>query len=348
MKDDLFQKNTNENSILFKSNPQDIEFFNDLIEESYADHTLENTFCVFKSFNKIYYLIYANEKNSIISYDIVNNKIINIIKKAHENYITNIRYYLDSINNRDLMISISADDNNLKLWNFLNFDCLVNLTEINKKGCLFSACLLNYNNDIYIVATNSNFKAEPIKVYDLTGQKIKIIKNYKDSVYYIDIYYDNNLSKIYLLTGNQGFVASYDYIKDEFYYIYRDNYNNECHDSIIIHDNNKIVKLIESSKDGIIRIYDFHSAKYLKKIRVSHLYLVSMCLWNIDYIFVACGDKIIKLVEINSGKTVKKLEGHTNSVTTIKKIFHPIYGECLISQGYGNNQIKLWINKSHL
>ena len=41
MKDDLFQNNTNGNNILFESNPQDIEFFNDLIEESYADHTLE-------------------------------------------------------------------------------------------------------------------------------------------------------------------------------------------------------------------------------------------------------------------------------------------------------------------
>ena len=135
MENDLsFHNIINEKNILFNSNPKDIEFSNDLIEDSYSDYTLDNTFCVFKSFNKIYYLIYANEKNSIISYDIVNNKIINIIKKAHENYITNIRYYLDSINNRDLMISISADDNNLKLWNILNFDCLVNLTEINKKG----------------------------------------------------------------------------------------------------------------------------------------------------------------------------------------------------------------------
>ena len=347
MKDELFQNNTNGNNILFKSNPQDIEFFNDLIEESYADHTLENTFCVFKSFNKIYYLIYANEKNTIIAYDIIHNKKINQIIKAHENYITNIRYYLDSLNQRDLVISISADDNTVKLWNILNFECMLNLNQVNKKGCLYSACLLNYKNNIYIITSNSNLKAEPIKIYDLTGKHIKTIKNNKDSVYFIDIYYDINLSKIYLLIGSQGYVGSYDYIKDEFYHIYRDN-NNECHDSIIIHDKNEIVKLIESSKDGKIRIYNFNTGEFLKKIRVSKLYLVSICLWNKDYIFAACGDKFIKLVEINNGDIIKKLDGHQNSVTTIKKIIHPIYGECLISQGYENDRIKLWINKNQI
>ena len=28
-------------------------------------------------------------------------------------------------------------------------------------------------------------------------------------------------------------------------------------------------------------------------------------------------------------------------IITIKKIIHPIYGECLLSQGLRNNQIKL-------
>ena len=337
----------NQNEVLFDSNPQDIEFINNLVEDSYSDHTLDNTFCVFKSINNIFYLIYSNDKNSIIVYDIIYNKKINELKKAHENYITNFRYYYDNINKRDLMISVSADDNNIKLWDIRNFDCLINIQEANKKGCLFSACFLVYNNQINIVSSNSTFNAEPIKIFDLKGNKIKIIKNNKDSVYFIDVFYDNNLSKIYLLIGSQGYVASYDYIENKFYNVYRDN-NNECHDCIIIHDKNKdgIIKLIESSKDGIIRIFDFNSGENLKKIKASHLYLVSMCLWNENYLFVGCGDKNIKLIEINKGKTIKKLDGHENSVTTLKKIKHPNYGDCLISQGYENNQIKLWSFKN--
>ena len=332
---------SNQNNNLFSSNPKNIEFLYDIIEDSYSDHTLDNTFCTFKSINNILYLIYSNEKISIISYDLINNKKINELIKAHENYITNFRYFLDKINKRDLILSISADDNNIKVWNVLNFDCLLNMKEINKKGCLYSACFLNFNDQIYIITSNSTFKAEPIKVFDLEGNKTKIIKNNKESVYFLDVYYHYELPKIYILIGGQGYVISYDFIKDEFYHIYRDN-NNECHDSIIIFDKNEIIKLIESSKDGIIRIYDFNSTDLLKKIRVSNLYLVSICIWKDNYLFVGCGDKNIKLVEISEGKITKKLNGHSNSVTTIKKIFHPKYGECLISQGYENNQIKLW------
>ena len=336
-----------QNNILFHSNPQDIEFKYDIITDSYSDHTLDNTFCIFNSIDHIFYLIYSNEKCSIISYDLIHNKKINEIIKAHENYITNFWYILDNNNKRELVISISADDNTIKLWNIKNFDCLLNLKEINIKGCLYSACFLNYQNQIYIISTNSTFRAEPIKVFDLKGNKIKIIKNKKDSVYFIDIYYEKNLSKIYLLMGSQGYVSSFDYIKNEFYQIYRDN-NNECHDCIIIYDKkeNDIIKLIESSKDGNLRIFDFNSGDFLNKIRVSNLYLVSMCLWDENYIFVGCGDKYIKLIDINEGKIHKKLDGHKNSVTTIKKIIHPKYGECLISQGYENNQIKLWSNNN--
>lgn len=37
---------------------------------------------------------------------------------------------------------------------------------------------------------------------------------------------------------------------------------------------------------------------------------------------------------------IKKLKGHNQEVTSIKKILHPKYGECLISHGI--NDIILW------
>ena len=41
------------------------------------------------------------------------------------------------------------------------------------------------------------------------------------------------------------------------------------------------------------------------------------------------------------------MKGHFNSVLTIKKIKYPKYGDCILSQGYNEDQIKLWIiNKS--
>jgi len=37
------------------------------------------------------------------------------------------------------------------------------------------------------------------------------------------------------------------------------------------------------------------------------------------------------------------LKGHSVEVLTIKKISHPTYGDFLISQGWGNEKIKMWI-----
>ena len=84
----------------------------------------------------------------------------------------------------------------------------------------------------------------------------------------------------------------------------------------------------------------------LNKIKVSNSLLYDLCLWDNNYLFVGCDDKIIKLVDLNNGLIVKSLNGHNDSVLTIRKVNIEQYGECLISQGYKKDQIKLWINKS--
>ena len=61
--------------------------------------------------------------------------------------------------------------------------------------------------------------------------------------------------------------------------------------------------------------------------------------------FVGSDDNTIKLIELKNGKVIMSLACYNNYVVTIKKIYHPKYGECLISQGLKNAQIKLWKNK---
>ena len=69
----------------------------------------------------------------------MNNKKKCEIKNAHKQYITNFRHYLDNINKNDLIISISAQDNNIKLWSLNNYDCLLNIQNIHKDRYLYSA-----------------------------------------------------------------------------------------------------------------------------------------------------------------------------------------------------------------
>ena len=185
-----------------------------------------------------------------------------------------------------------------------------------------------------------------IKVFDFNGDKIKEIKE-QNNIYFIDTYYDKTLSKNYIIIGNECDIKTYDYNENKLYHKYEDIYS---HKSIIINDKEKIIKLIDSSDSGYISIWNFHSGELLKEILINDANICGICLWNNEYLFVGCDANesysSIKLVNLTKSKVVKVLE--TNSFVTIKKIKHPKYGECLISQGLWGAQITLFLNKNNM
>jgi hypothetical protein len=244
-------------------------------------------------------------------------------------------------------MSISSKNNNIKIWNIKNWECILNMYDVYKKGWLFSACFISEKNNNYIITSNCNgVESDSIKVFDFKGTKIKKIKDSKDETLFISTYYDKDFSNNYIITGNCNYVKSYDYDKNELYHIYTDN-NNGNHYSVTIKEDRKIKLLIESCLDGYIRIWDFHSTSYLNKIKISNECLTSLCLWNNDYLFVGGYTCNIMLIKLNDDKIISTLKGHKNRILDIKKIFIPKYGECLISQGNTDDQIKLWANKNN-
>ena len=328
-------------------NPKSIKILTDVTRDSYSDDISDNTFEVFKTIQNSFYLIYSNKNKSIICFNLIDKKKLIEIKNAHNDYITNFRYYLDKKKKRDLILSISCDDRNIKLWDVNNWECLLNISNIYNNGFIYSSCFINdnNNNNNYILTSNYNLygDSEQIKVYDFNGQKIKEIEGSNECTSFIDAYYDIKKSKNYIITGNTNYVKSYDFYKNETFRKYSDNYNN-THLSIIINDNNEETKLIESCYDGNIRIWNFYSGLLLNKIKIGDSWLYGICLWNNNYLFVGCSDKSIKLIDLSELFIVKNFKGPTNSILTIKKIVHPEYGECLITQGYNEDQIKIWIN----
>ena len=65
--------------------------------------------------------------------------------------------------------------------------------------------------------------------------------------------------------------------------------------------------------------------------------------WNEKYIIVAdYNNKSFKIIDLEENKIISDIGGqHTYNVRCIKKIYHPIYGESLLSAG-GDKTIKLW------
>ena len=243
-------------------------------------------------------------------------------------------------------MSIISGENNIKLWNVNNWELILNLKNINNKGILFSGCFLNENNKNYIVSSNLNLKdnLEPIKIFDFNGKKIKEINDSKDRTFFIDSFYDKNLNKNYIITSSENYIKSYDYNNNKIYHKYYEN-ENGIHQVFIIQVNEELIKLIENCKDGNIRIWNFHTGLLVKKIKINKNGLIDACLWNNIFMLVGCDDKSIKLVDLKNGIVINFFTEQNELVVSIKKIHHPQYGECLISQGY-DDKIKLWINKN--
>ena len=89
----------------------------------------------------------------------------------------------------------------------------------------------------------------------------------------------------------------------------------------------------------------FSFGNFIKKIKVTeNSWLFGICLWNDDYLFVGCGDKTIKLVDFKKERIINNIVGNKNKILSLKILFHPKYGKCLVSQGYEKEQIKLYVN----
>ena len=228
-------------------------------------------------------------------------------------------------------------------------ECILDLKNVNKNGFLDCACILNDDNKNYIITCNHNKKgdADPIKIFDFKGKKIQEIKNSNENTTILYIYRDEISYQKFILAGNSGNIKSYIYNENNFelYKEYKDDFSILSHRSIIIFKQEDITKLIESSIDGAIRIWNFHSSQLLNIIYFFEYicYLYGIYLWNSNNLIIGCSDKTIKILNLKELKVDKSLVCHQNEVNTIKKINHPKYGECLITRARFEGQIKMWI-----
>ena len=94
-------ENLNKNKINKELSESKEDFLNNFSIDSFCYCHLGNTFCVFKSSNNGLYLIYSGENKAIISFDLNDNKKINEIKNAHNEY-TIIFIYFSIISKRKM------------------------------------------------------------------------------------------------------------------------------------------------------------------------------------------------------------------------------------------------------
>jgi WD40 repeat protein len=341
--------------------PDLINFPKNLTYDAFTYYNYTNTFLIFNSINNNkLFLVFTTQEKNVKIYDIIDKKLVLEIRNSTEDnkQITNFRHFYDEYNKRDLIMFIIGIKNCIKIWDAYNWECILELKNIYKEGNIYSSLILNDNikNDLYIITSNCTlFKdSQPLKIYDLKGNFIKDIPDSNSKTFFLDIFHDIRHSKKYIISVNKEFVKSFDYEKNCCYKKYSDkpegkkiNFDGFFYSSVIkFFDDNDFIQLIVSGDDGFIRIWDFHEGNLIKKIETDKNCIFSLCLWNNDYLFGAGEDGRIKLIDLNAGVIINEIKGHNKMVCTIKKLIHPIYGECLVSQGFRKDQIILWRNKN--
>ncbi len=127
--------------------------------------------------------------------------------------------------------------------------------------------------------------------------------------------------------------------------MYYDGDSDDLHVSILLFydkQEGNLLKLIDSSYDQFVRIWEFHSGNLLKKIKI-YYNLTSLCFLNNNFLLVSGGNYQISLIDIQKGEYIKSFRGHSDYVCSIKKVELDQFGECIISQGsFTDHQILLW------
>ena len=193
----------------------------------------------------------------------------------------------------------------------------------------------------YIIAVNYN--KEYIKIFESEGKKISSINNSEDQSVLVDTLYNSSQKKHYIIVANEKYIISYFFENGAIFKKYYEQGSVGEHSNFVFNFNGKEINLIECDSLGYIRIWDFNSGLLLNICWVGkNLKLKGICLWNQSYLFVGASDKKLKLIDLENGARIDSIKCDDN-ICTIKKIYHPKYGNCLIFCGKINEgKIQMW------
>ena len=333
----------------FEKDPQGLKFRQN-VNDTNASYGWNDIFEVYisRKDNKEYLVSPNNNNYKLDVISLLENKLT-ISLKGHNNHIRTIRYFINNINSEEYLIS-ADNDIIVIIWeityNFnIKFKINTNYAD-NIYSCLLLFDLINENS--YIVTSSyaqlDDNEKSATKLYSLeNGQLIKYISHTnRNAIYYLLSWYNKNNNKYYIIQFTFKAILINSVLDDELYCeLIQEPEDN--HLSGFIYNIDNIDYLCSSSYNGYINLWDLFNKSIYKVINTNDCVLSNIIQWNNQYFIVADYDnKSFKIVDIEKEKIVKDITGqHTDKVPCVKKIYHPLYGESLLTAGQ-DNTIKLW------
>ena len=286
----------------------------------------------------LYEIAYPDNYNgyNIIIYNILLNKISNIITYAHTNLIHKIKHYYDSLSKNHFLLTSSKDES-VKLWN-ISSNPISNIIKIENCFDGYSSspfCMLFNKGDYFILGGSFDKKKQ---IWNKNGSLIGPIEKSNLNIgKFIETTYIEN--KPYVLLSGQNHSESYDYNNDTIK-VYKSNKYNCQHLIINLFHKNETIYLITGDDGNNVIIFDFLSTNEISTISVGNYCIYSLCSLNEKNILVGNSNKELKIIDVDNKSIVKNYSVHNNYVYGIEKIKIPEKGEYIIT--YDNTDIKLW------
>ena len=328
------------NKTKFQNDPKELIYKEDICSNAHKTNSIDSVFCAFRSFNGESLVVWGSTTHNIEIYDCEQRKIIKTYNRAHNQTIFSCRHYPNYKQKKDYIIS-SSNDRTVKVWDCIQSSCILSIPMVHHGYYIYSVCLLCHElkETNYIITSCPN---EKMKIWDFNGNYLRNAGQNNESTYFIDVFYNKEIKKYFIINANSNDVKSYYFETGALFKNYK-GLPQTWHMSAVVNETKECLALIESDGNGTIRIWNFDTAELLKSINSAYsINLRGICLWNDKYLFAAGNDSQVKLFDLEEGKFVKSFKGHTSTVCTIEKIMHPKYGGCLISQAL-DGRLKLWI-----
>jgi hypothetical protein len=345
---DISNSHSYSNTSLFKKNPN-LKFKQNIVESNNSNG-FNDLFEVYHSKkDNCQYLVSPNSLNhnlDIISVN--NNKLISSLK-GHKNSITMVRYFTGDKKKEYL---ISADISPaVIIWDISDKKVIYYKIKLQYKNWIYSCCILVLND--YDYAITSCCGEGNTKVYFLKNKKATFLRNIYGSknynVYYMMTWYNVKDKNYYLIEFCKRKIVINNIEQDIVYTIFGENESGFSYMNGFMYtpemntDNNYKDYLFSISNNGYIYIWDLYEKNLVFSIFINNCLINNIIQWNKNIIILSDLHKnSIKIMLIDYGIVISDIYSqHDVGILYIKKTFHPIYGESLLSSGQ-DGSIKLW------
>lgn len=297
--------------------------------------------------NNELYLITSDKDFKISITRIRDKQLIKSLPGIENHRVNMIRHFYNKNNAHDYLV-VSFKDSNIKVWDLTNNYNLIHSFHVDysKNSSIYSALLYftDTNKNYIITCSNCNENKDFTKIYNFEDgsflQNLELTN--RIDIYYLLIWNNNNYD--YLIQCCHSNVLIHNLENKELFNNLRKASNGTIHNSAcIIKSEEGIDYLYVGNVNGLIDVWNLNTFQLKQSIKHLSSYYYHFLNWNDRFLIIAekfsCS---IIIFDTKYNKIINVLKDNQDCfVISVKKIDHPIYGECLLSSNL-DNKLSLW------